>query len=61
MTEKTAYLAEEARWLLSFGTHPLNIADQLNSKPRRFFDLAQKYGFGDIEEAFRPNRTGVVS
>ena len=54
MTKHIEYMAHETRWLLSFGTHPLNIAKQLNHAPASIYMLARRHELADIKAAFSP-------
>ena len=52
------YLFGEARWLMSFGTHPDRIAHQLGTTRRSLYDRAHKWGARDVADYVAPDRSG---
>ena len=54
MYKNTQYLIDESRWLLSFGTPPLDVARALHRAPSSLYQMAIRRKLTDIQEAFAP-------
>lgn len=54
MTPQTEYMIQESRWLLSFGRHPLDVAEALHRHPSTLYKMAERHGLTDIHDAFKP-------
>lgn len=59
MKPQTVHIISEARWLLSFGTNPLDVAKALGRKPSSLYKMSERHHLADIKAAYQPYQKGI--